>query len=87
MPTQTLRIKCPHCGWIRKIELDVPAGRSDIVAGTGDFLQRLGQDWREKIKEARKDRELDEANNWLPMPDCPNCEKPYEYNVETRQTR
>ena len=86
---QVVSMKCPHCGWVRKIELDVEDGRASAVMGAGvkDFFKGLPAFWQDKIKALIKDRQLDETNDWLPMPNCPHCDKPYEYNVRTGQTR
>ena len=89
--TQVIKMKCPHCGWVRRIEIDVEAGQTDVIAGIGDFFKRLSATWREKIQPLLKDRQLDEANAWLPMPPCPNpepaCGKTYEYNIYSGETR
>lgn len=88
---QVRKIKCPHCGWERKMEVKVDGNQYDVAAG-GDRLRGVSDALQaafEKIKERLNDRELDEANAWIEMPACPNppCNKPYEYNVRSGETR
>ena len=85
--TQILRIKCPHCGWVRRITIHVNAGKVDVVAGPENLVLEM----KEKLKNLFADRELDELNAWIALPPCPNldppCGKIYEYNVRTGETR
>ena len=87
---QIVRVKCPHCGYIRKIEIDVEGGEVYIVAGVeakrGNLLESLAP-YLEKIKQFGTDRELEAALAWWPMPDCPQCDRPYEFNYRTKETR
>lgn len=87
---QTLKIKCPHCGWVRRIEIEVEGEAVQVTLGLADgvrsasaALQQAAQKWRELLA----DVELGEANAWLPMPDCPHCRRPYEYNVQSGEVR
>ena len=84
---QIVKPKCPHCGFIRRIELDIEAGKVDLPAGIQEFVNALNQNWQEKIKPLLEGRHEFESGNWLPMPPCPECSKPYEYNVVTQETR
>ena len=31
---QTLKIKCPHCGWVRSIEIDFEIGKAEVAKGS-----------------------------------------------------
>ncbi len=89
---QTLKIKCPHCGWVRTMTINVQAGQTEVVAGPRDWVRGASEAIRaavEKFKTMLDDPELKAANAWLPMPACPNvdCGKTYEYNIHTRETR
>ncbi len=89
---QIRKIKCPHCGWIRKMTIQVDgteiviyAGPIDVMRGTSEELQKA----LDAIKRKLEDKELDEANAWNDMPACPNpdCQKVYKYNVQTGETK
>jgi hypothetical protein len=88
---EIIKVKCPHCGWVRKIELDVEIGRAEVARGESAspeaFFSQLSQDWQKKIKGLLKDGEPDPENDWLPQPPCSSCGKPYEYNVKTGERR
>jgi hypothetical protein len=88
---QIIKVKCPHCGWVRKIELDVEIGRAEVARGesasAAAFFSQLSQTWKEKIQALLKDSEPDPENDWLPLPPCPSCGKAYEYNVKTGKCR
>ena len=85
--TQTLKIKCPYCGWVHRITIQVKAGHVEVVAGPVEVIKDLSA----KLKELFKDREQEEANLWIAMPPCPNvdpiCNKVYEANLRTGETR
>ncbi len=83
--TQQRKIKCPHCGWIRTLNVAAveDASTATVVRGMGDELKKA----IEKIKAALADSQLDEANAWIDMPKCPNCGNVYSYNVRTLETR
>lgn len=80
---QTLKIKCPHCGWIRSVTVDVDDTGAPVIAGVVDEAKKLADRWRDLLT----DHELDQANAWLDMPACPNCRKVYQYNVKTGEVR
>jgi uncharacterized protein (UPF0212 family) len=78
---QVKRIKCPHCGWIRKIDVAVleDEAMASVVRGMSEALRAAA----ERIKALLHDPQLDEANAWVDMPDCPHCGNVYRYNVRT----
>ena len=82
---QVKRIKCPHCGWIRKITIPVEGEvMADAVQGT--IRQRVSETLKDAIARIRAmmvDSELQAANAWLDMPACPHCGNVYRYNVRT----
>ncbi len=80
-PNQIKRIKCPHCGWIRKINVRVIEEESvaTVTRGMGDALRAA----TERIKALLDDARLDEARAWVDMPECPHCGNVYRYNVHT----
>lgn len=82
--TQQRKIKCPHCGWIRTMTIEVDDKGAIVVRG-GEALTDAGQ----RIKDMLSDAALTEANAWIDMPKCPNpdCQKVYQYNVRTGNTR
>ncbi len=77
------KIKCPHCGWVRRMKLDAASGQGYGVLGVQEDLEKLVARLRELIR----DPELEEANAWLSMPACPHCQRTYEYNVRTEAAR
>lgn len=85
MTDQVRRIKCPHCGWVRNWTLNVEGSRAYIVAGGGlsDALEALN----ERIAALFADPELGEANTWIDLPKCPNCQQVYQYNIRTGATK
>ena len=94
MPTsQQIRIiKCPYCGWIRKMAIQVDGTEIVITAGIGDVMRGISEALQkalDAIKSKFEDTELNEANAWIDMPACPNpdCEKVYKYNVQTGETK
>jgi len=82
---QHLRIKCPHCGWVRRLPVRVAEdlGHADVVRGVGDKLKEC----MDRIRAALADSALDEANAWIDMAPCPHCENTYQYNVQTGECR
>ncbi len=80
---QIVKMKCPHCGWVRRMKLDVEAGQADVVRGQGEALR----DTLRKIQGMLANPKLEEAEAWLPVPKCPNCGQGYEYNIITGKTR
>ena len=79
--TQQRKIKCPHCGWIRTLDIDavVDESTATVTRGVGDELKKAIA----MIKAALADSQLDEANAWIDMPKCPHCGKVYRYNART----
>ncbi len=83
---QPRKIKCPHCGWIRTIQVQANPDFSTtvVVRGmTSDLIKSVA----ERLRAMLADSQLDAASAWLDMPDCPHCANPYGYNVRTRETR
>ena len=82
-PPQAKKIKCPHCGWKRTVQVDViaEASQTSVVRGVGDQVKVIIS----KVSDVFKDP-LDEANTWLDQPPCANCQKPYRYNIRTGET-
>ena len=83
---QIRKVKCPHCGWIRTIDITVyeDETRATVLAGR---LSDAIRDVTERIKGLMADPALDEANAWVDMPPCPHCENVYQYNVRTREVK
>jgi hypothetical protein len=79
---QIIKIKCPHCGWIRKLDVQIveDLGYTSVVRGPMDELKK-------RIREFLADSSIDAANAWIDMPACSNCEKTYRYNVQTREVK
>lgn len=79
--TQIKRIKCPHCGWIRKIDVSVLEDESmaTVTRAMSDALRAAA----ERIRTLLADPALDAANAWVDMPPCPYCKNVYRYNVHT----
>jgi hypothetical protein len=82
---QTIKIKCPHCGWIRKVDVQAieDSGATSIVQGPIDELRKVA----ESIRSFLTSNALSEANAWIDMPACPNCQNTYLYNVKTREVK
>ena len=84
---QIRRIKCPYCGWIRKVPVSVLEDESaaTIVRGFSEKLRAVGA----KIAAARHSKNLDDPNDWIDMPKCPKpeCGNVYQYNVRTNEVR
>ena len=82
---QILKIKCPHCGWVRSMDIQAyeDTGAATVTRGVGDDLRQATV----KIKEWLSKSNLDNANAWLDMPACPHCKKTYRYNARTREVK
>lgn len=82
---QIIKIKCPHCGWIRKVDVQAyeDIGSTSMVQGPVDELKKAA----EKIKNFLTSNSLDAANAWIDMPPCSNCQKTYRFNVKTREVK
>jgi uncharacterized protein (UPF0212 family) len=82
---QVKKIKCPHCGWVRSVNVGAleDASVASVVLGPGEALKAIA----EKIKAALNDAALDEANAWIDMSACPHCNQVYQYNVRTGERR
>lgn len=82
---QDKKIKCPYCGYVRHWKLRVDGTTADIVMDgkVTDQLKELAK----KIQEMWTDRELEAANAWIDMPECPNCDRAYQYNLRTGERR
>ena len=81
---QVKRIKCPYCGWIRKIT--IPAkGKiiADAVQGIRGRVSETLKDVAARINAMLADPQLEAANAWMDMPACPHCQNVYRYNVRT----
>ena len=77
------KIKCPHCGWIQVVSVDVLVADEStvtVVRGLGDALRSV----MEKIRAVADDQDVDEASAWIDMPACPHCGNVYRYNVQTK---
>jgi phage FluMu protein Com len=85
MTDQVHKIKCPHCGWIRRWILRVEGNTAYIVAGGGvtDAIKAIN----ERIAAMFADPELADANAWIDIPECPNCQQVYQYNLRTGATK
>ena len=86
MEKQERKVKCPHCGWVRTIDVTVYEDEllATVVAGRMSDALRAAV---ERIKEMLADSHLEEANAWVDMPPCPHCRNVYQYNVRTGEVR
>ena len=82
---ETRKIKCPSCGYIRRWQLRMGGVTADIVMD-GNPTDAL-KDLAKKIQDLWSSRELEEANAWIDLPECPNCGKIYQYNLRTGERR
>jgi hypothetical protein len=82
---QIIKIKCPHCGWIRSLDVQTyeDAGAADVTRGVGDELKKAIDNIRSLLSSGA----VDNANAWLDMPACSNCNKTYRYNVKTWEVK
>jgi predicted RNA-binding Zn-ribbon protein involved in translation (DUF1610 family) len=81
---QVKRIKCPHCGWIRRITIPIEGEMmADAIQGIRERVSETLKDAITHIKAMMADPELQAANAWLDMPACPHCGNVYRYNVRT----
>lgn len=76
-PTQTRKIKCPHCGWEQSVKIQALEDASLALVVRGNVIQSLVG----KLKNLRQDP-LAEANNWFDL-DCPQCQRSFRYHVKT----
>ncbi len=81
--TQTHKIKCPHCGWVRSMIIDVDDVDTIVVRGVLDPVGDLAK----RLKDALTDTALTEANAWMDMPACSHCQKVYQYNLKTGEVK
>ena len=81
---QKIKIKCPHCGWIRKLDIKVykTAAQATVVSGPVDDIKKAVESMRQKFSSSS----LNEANAWLDMT-CPKCKKTYQYNTITHEVK
>jgi hypothetical protein len=79
---QIIKIKCPHCGWIRKVDIQAIEDR-----GYASVAQGPMDEWKKKIRESISNDSIDEANAWIDMSACSNCQKTYRFNVKTREVK
>ncbi len=81
--SQILKIKCPHCGFIRRVDI---SDYEDITltVGVKGVQEALGQALH-KLGELLSGPTLKEEDAWIDMPACPNCENPYRFNLVTRK--
>jgi hypothetical protein len=77
MPIQIHKVKCPYCGWIRHIELDVEGDQVTVVKGIAEKVEAFLANFKNQ----------GEAEGWVDMPPCPHCDRPYQYNPDTGETR
>ncbi len=85
---QTRKIKCPHCGYVRSWRFRSEGAEGplvDIVLGDGGRISF--ENLLTRIKQMWSDPELEAANAWVDMPECPKCEQIYQYNLRTGETR
>lgn len=82
---QVRRIKCPHCGWVRRVPVGVieDASMATVTRGVSEAIRAVA----ERIKALLADAELDAANAWIDLPACPHCGNTYQYNVRTGAAR
>jgi hypothetical protein len=82
---QIIKIKCPHCGWIRKVDVQAyqDSGAASVTRDIKDELRKAV----EGIRNYLSMDSLDQANAWIDMPACSNCSKTYRYNVQTREVK
>jgi hypothetical protein len=85
MTDQVHKIKCPQCGWVRRWILRVEGSRAYIVVG-GDLTDAL-KAINERIAAMFADPELADDNAWIDIPECPNCQRVYQYNLRTGATK
>ncbi|HYN90120.1 MAG TPA: hypothetical protein VER55_16415 [Ardenticatenaceae bacterium] len=78
---QIRKIKCPHCGWVVSVPIDVIVDESmaDVTKGPIDSLKQAAA----RIRALLANPSLDPANDVIDMPACPNCRRVYRYNVRT----
>ncbi len=83
---QIRKVKCPHCGWVRTLDVTVYEDEllATVVAGRMSDALR---DAVERVKGLLADPQLDEANAWVDMPPCPHCQNVYQYNVRSGKVR
>jgi phage FluMu protein Com len=80
---QHVRVKCPHCGWVRRVPARVLEGKAPVTLGVREIWESV----RGAVAGLGADRELDEANAWIDMPACPHCKTTYQYNVRSGECR
>jgi ribosomal protein S27AE len=78
MAKQIYKMKCPHCGWKRKMEIDFDMHGSTIPMGIGDAGDARAE---------RPEIDDDAGGVWRRVRPCSNCGKAYDYNLETGETR
>jgi predicted RNA-binding Zn-ribbon protein involved in translation (DUF1610 family) len=82
---QIVKIKCPHCGRIRSLDIQAyeDVGETDVVRGFIDETKKA----IDGIRQLLTTSSVEAANAWLDMPACPNCGKTYRYNVRTHEVK
>ena len=82
---QIIKIKCPHCGWVRKLDVQAieDSGVASVTRGLKDDLVKAAA----SLKSSLSKDSLGEANAWIDMPACSNCKNTYRYNVKSREVK
>ncbi len=77
MPIQIYKPKCPYCGWVRHIELNVEGDAVTVVKGIVEKVEAFVANFKKRKETAC----------WVDMPPCPKCDRTYQFNPDTGETR
>lgn len=81
---QIRKMRCPYCGWVRTVPLSVLDEDTAAVArGHKEETRGVAERIRGKLAERR----LEVAGAWIDVPGCPHCQRIYQYNVHSENTR
>lgn len=81
------KIICPHCQNVHQYYMDVSQADSSTNIVRLNVLDGVLNSIKIKLKNLTSDVELNSANAWVDMPQCPNCANVYRYNVLTGETK
>jgi phage FluMu protein Com len=81
---QRIKIKCPHCGWIRN--LDKRTYEETVVASVTRDIREDILKLIQTTKSSFTMDSLDEANAWVDIL-CAHCNKTYQHNAKTGEVR
>ncbi len=80
-----IKIKCPHCGWVRGVNIETYEEIGASVATRS--LVTEAEKLIDSIKSLLANSAIEDMNAWIDMPPCPSCNKAFRYNAKTNEVK